>query len=403
MKLHSLVLMVVLTAVSYTYSQNFWEKTAGPDTATTNSLAVNSNGDIFAATSDGVFRSTDNGDTWFNLGINKAIRLVFIGPNEDVIITTSQQGPIFCSDDNGFSWTPIGCTSWQTSIAINSDGDIFAGTANIGMYRTSDNGNNWIQINQGLFNTHINSLIINSNQEIFAGTMFGGVFRSTDNGENWIQMNQGLTSNYITSFAINSTGDIFAGASGQDVFRSTNNGENWVEINQGLTHTEGYYIHSLAINSYGDIFAGTADGVFQSTDNGDNWVQFNQGLINLGVLSLGINSDNKIFAGTPEGIFRSTNDSTFTKNISSFDLYQNYPNPFNPATRISWQSPVGSWQTLKIYDVLGNEVATLVAEYKEVGRYEINFDASGLSSGIYLYRIQAGQGYAETKKMTLLK
>uniref|UniRef100_A0A832DFK0 T9SS type A sorting domain-containing protein n=1 Tax=Ignavibacterium album TaxID=591197 RepID=A0A832DFK0_9BACT len=95
---------------------------------------------------------------------------------------------------------------------------------------------------------------------------------------------------------------------------------------------------------------------------------------------------------------------------TTYELSQNYPNPFNPSTKISWQSPVGSWQTLKIYDVLGNEVATLVDEYKEAGRYEVEFsvaqsasaDRPELASGIYLYRIQVGS-FVETKKMILIK
>jgi len=85
-----------------------------------------------------------------------------------------------------------------------------------------------------------------------------------------------------------------------------------------------------------------------------------------------------------------------------YELKQNYPNPFNPITKISWQLPVGSWQTLKIYDMLGNEVATLVDEYKPAGSYEIEFNAVNLPSGIYFYRIQAGS-FIDTKKMILLK
>jgi hypothetical protein len=87
---------------------------------------------------------------------------------------------------------------------------------------------------------------------------------------------------------------------------------------------------------------------------------------------------------------------------AEFNLEQNYPNPFNPITKISWQSPVGSWQTLKVYDVLGNEVVTLVNEYKPAGNYEVNFDASQLSSGIYFYKLQSGD-FVETKKMILLR
>ena len=99
---------------------------------------------------------------------------------------------------------------------------------------------------------------------------------------------------------------------------------------------------------------------------------------------------------------------------SVFSLGQNYPNPFNPSTKISWQSPVSGWQTLKIYDMLGNEVATLVNEEKPAGSYEVEFNLSSIkhnpSSGVYFYRLQAGdpsansgQSFVQTRKMILLK
>ena len=89
-------------------------------------------------------------------------------------------------------------------------------------------------------------------------------------------------------------------------------------------------------------------------------------------------------------------------NINGFYLLQNYPNPFNPSTEISWQVPAGSWQTLKIYDVLGNEVTTLVDEYKPVGSYEVEWNASNYPSGVYFYQLISA-GFIETKKMVLLK
>lgn len=92
----------------------------------------------------------------------------------------------------------------------------------------------------------------------------------------------------------------------------------------------------------------------------------------------------------------------FNKMILDFTLEQNFPNPFNPTTKLSWQSPISSQQTLIIYDVLGNEVTTLVDEFRQAGKYEFNFDASGLSSGIYFYKLRAGK-FIETKKMILIK
>ncbi|MBK9097344.1 MAG: T9SS type A sorting domain-containing protein [bacterium] len=85
-----------------------------------------------------------------------------------------------------------------------------------------------------------------------------------------------------------------------------------------------------------------------------------------------------------------------------YSLEQNYPNPFNPSTKISWQSPVGSWQSLKIYDVLGNEVSTFVDEYKPAGSYEVEWDASDYPSGVYFYQLRA-KNFIETKKMILLR
>jgi hypothetical protein len=88
--------------------------------------------------------------------------------------------------------------------------------------------------------------------------------------------------------------------------------------------------------------------------------------------------------------------------IYDFDLQQNYPNPFNPSTKISWQSPLASHQTLKVFDVLGNEITTLVNEFRNAGRYEIEFKAEGLPSGLYFYKLQAGS-FTQTRKMILLK
>jgi hypothetical protein len=85
-----------------------------------------------------------------------------------------------------------------------------------------------------------------------------------------------------------------------------------------------------------------------------------------------------------------------------FSLEQNYPNPFNPATTIKFSIPLSSKVTLKIYDILGREVSTLVNEVRNAGNHEVNFDASGLASGMYIYTVTAGD-YTASKKMMLLK
>jgi hypothetical protein len=85
-----------------------------------------------------------------------------------------------------------------------------------------------------------------------------------------------------------------------------------------------------------------------------------------------------------------------------FFLQQNYPNPFNPSTTIKFELPTSSVVRLSVYDVLGREVSVLVNERREAGFHEVKFDGSGLSSGVYFYRIQAGN-FVETKKLVLLR
>jgi len=206
------------------------------------------------------------------------------------------------------------------SFVINANAHIFAGTNGGGIFRSADNGENWIKVNTGLTNTFVSALAINSKRHIFAGTR-GGVFRSTNNGDTWTPANTGLGIAEVGSFAINSSGHIFAGIAflseshgGVGVFRSKNSGDSWEPVRTGLTSDQ---VWSLAINTSGHIFAGTPDGVFRSMDNGDTWTLVNTGLPRTSVWCLAINSSGHIFAGTDVGVFFSTNNGDTWTPINS--------------------------------------------------------------------------------------
>ncbi|HQF41346.1 MAG TPA: M14 family zinc carboxypeptidase [Ignavibacteriaceae bacterium] len=116
---------------------------------------------------------------------------------------------------------------------------------------------------------------------------------------------------------------------------------------------------------------------------------------------------NAILRGTLDYMNIATEiQNTESTQPEDFVLYQNYPNPFNPATKISWQSPVSCWQTLKVFDVLGKEVATLIDEYRNAGSYEVDFQISDnghqLTSGVYFYQLKTGD-FIQTRKMILLQ
>jgi len=198
----------------------------------------------------------------------------------------------------------------------------------------------------------------------------------------------------------NSPINIFSQASEQNKYYydiyfsgSEDGGKNWIEpsLLVNVQHEANYWVNISGIAYY---------------DKNGNSVDINYiyyydeipGAAQLGENSFGTNCTWKYNVLTPGIIY--VDDENFS--AVDFNLMQNYPNPFNPNTKISWQSPVGSHQTLIVYDVLGNEIATLVNEYKPAGKYEIEFDASSLPSGVYFYHLKAGE-FISTKKMILLK
>jgi hypothetical protein len=100
--------------------------------------------------------------------------------------------------------------------------------------------------------------------------------------------------------------------------------------------------------------------------------------------------------------FTPTNIESNTNNPVAFALDQNYPNPFNPSTTITYELPKTSDVRMSVFDMLGREVSVLVNERREAGVHDVKFDASGLSSGVYLYRLQAGS-FVQTRKLMFVR
>ena len=239
---------------------------------------------------------------------------------------------------------------------------------------------------------------------IFAGTTGGGVFLSTNNGTSWTAENNGLSSAYIGPLAVIGT-NLFAGTE-YGVFLTTNNGTSWTAVNNGLTHKSAY---ALAVDGT-NLFAGTdSGGVFLSTNMGSTWTSVNDGMSDITIWTLASDGSN-LFAGTVGlGVWRRPLSDMVTAvedysgyHLNDFFLYQNYPNPFNPSTTMSYVVPKESFVTIKVYDLLGREIKTLINEEEPAGKYSVTFTAGNLSSGIYLYSITAGS-FHQTKKMVLLK
>ncbi|MBU2444638.1 MAG: T9SS type A sorting domain-containing protein [Bacteroidetes bacterium] len=203
---------------------------------------------------------------------------------------------------------------------------------------------------------------------------------------------------------------------------STNGGENWYHIDSALKTIDRYVsVVSILLDekSLGRIYVGlrahgqpltpnfSNGGLFLTENNGKSWRKVYDGVVNL------IKADNSIprniYFVTKFGIMRLidtlsvTSINDYKADIPlDYNLYQNYPNPFNPVSVISYQLPVSSRVTLKVYDILGSEIKTLLDEFKTAGIYSIDFNASGLSSGVYFYQLRT-ESFTSTKKMVLVQ
>ncbi len=410
-----LVITLLLVAVSSNAQWVQMSNGMGTDKGVYSFATIGNN--IFAGTwSTGVFLSTNNGTNWtpVNNGLtNQNVNtLVASGGN---LFAGTYEG-VYISTNNGTSWSIVnnGLSNIIVRSLCVSGTNVFAGTG-VGVYLSTNNGSSWTSVNNGLTALNMRAIAV-SGINIFAGTVGGGVFLSTNNGSNWTAINNGLTSQYIYSFAV-SGGNIFAG-SNSGVFLSTNNGINWAEVNNGLTNL---FINSLAVSGT-NIFAGTQNvpsggSIFLSTNNGINWIQKNQGInVTPIILSLLI-SNNYIYAGTGgTSVYRrSLSEIIGIQNISTeippaYSLSQNYPNPFNPTTTIKFTIPKvssphdlgGDLVLLKVFDVSGREVETLINEQLQPGTYSTQWNASAYSSGVYFYKIESGD-FSETKRMLLIK
>ena len=363
---------------------------------------------LFVGTSNSIFLSTNNGKTWnaVNNGLTSE-DITSFAVNGSAIFAATQYNGIFLSTNNGTSWTAVnfGLTNTQLLALAISRTILFAGTYGGGVFRSTNNGTNWTAVITGLTNINVHALtVIDTN--IFAGTD-DGVFLSTNNGTSWTAANTGMIditghAPHINVFAVSRT-NLFVGTN-NSIFLSTNNGTNWNAVNSTATP-----VYTFTVSGT-NLFAGTDDDVYLSTDNGTNWTAVNSGLPNNPIYAITVSGTN-LFAGTEnKGVWmRSLSEMipTVVKDSHNqipicFALEQNYPNPFNPTTNISFSLPSKYFAILKVFDVLGREVATIISEELSAGNHTREWNAANMSSGIYFYCLQAGP-FTETKKLVLLR
>jgi hypothetical protein len=430
-----------------------WTSIANPY-GSAQDFMVASNGAYFTAgldawgTSGGIQKSTDNGATWLaaNDGINNTLTLALTvtptggifnglgggrvdyshdngatftraflpytgqfalaalaairGKAPDIIVAGTGEG-IHMSSNNGASWTKTS-TAPGRAITLDLAANFIVGGGG-GVQRSTNNGQTWNSLGGG---GDVYSLLVTNTGTILAGTYNSGINRTTNGGTNWTNSGTTLFGNVtIGKFVQLPSSNIYVHTLG-GMFRSTDDGASWAAV---AGTPVGVQYRTLT-SAGGTLLLGTPSGLYMSTNEGGSWTNHATGLLNTFLDYLSLAPDGRLYGAGGAGIYRTVNPIVtgvqhFSNDIpGEFRLEQNYPNPFNPTTKVKFQIPNLKPQTvsLKVYDILGREVRTLVNENLQPGSYEVTFDASGLSSGAYLYRLTAG-GFTQTKRMVLMR
>jgi photosystem II stability/assembly factor-like uncharacterized protein len=352
--------------------------------------------DIYAGVENGGVRySNNNGDTWSNITNNLGQITVneFLYTGNTIFAATGSG--VFKTTNNGSSWVPVnfGVNSAANFIKISGN-NIYAGKAGF-IYISTDMGSTWSTIWDGTFNSTIGDILFHDNKIFVASG--NRVYVSLNGGTNWsYENNLPGAVNILQAFG----NTIRVGTSGG--FKNTTPTGGWVSEQPWGNYTYAFAVVGNFIMHGGNV------GIFWSSDNGVTWHDPGYPfLFTNNVYSMAQNSE-YVFAGATNGIYRkSTTSFTGISQIGTsipekFSLSQNYPNPFNPETNIKFGLPKTSGVTLIVYNQLGQSVARLINENLSAGEYEYNFDASVLPSGVYYYKLTAGE-YSDIKKMILVK
>lgn len=376
----------------------FWSP-SGPRKQDLFCLTNTSSGSILAGTlGNRIFRTESGGLGWTQLPPGLTGDYVYSLSNENDNLYAGTDKGLYISTDNGNDWKNITDQKFSGSVYSfirNHEGQLFIGT-NFGIYTSPDNGISWNE--NTLFNMPILFMTKGINTSLYAVTDKGSLYSSNDDGGTWSYT--GLTREDIQTIETNKAGDIFLGAYG-GVLRSTNGGVSWTDH-----YVANLYIYSIAFNEAQDVFAGSYNGVYQSRNSGVSWtfIGLNSGI----VLDMIFDSQQNMIAGLYQnGVYRSEKPVLDVRLVSneipsSTKLFSNYPNPFNPVTNFGFRISDLGIVSLKVYNLLGQEVATLIDEQLHPGTYNVRWDASQFSSGVYYFRFQTGD-FIDTKKLILMK
>ena len=393
----------------------------------------------------GLYFTTDAGNNWVQidsaLGDGVILGFDLVPPLTLFILkgsgAYSVAGTLYKSTNNGGTWISVSnninsAIQWFGISPFNKN-EVYAFTYNPfpaglinTLFKSTDGGNTWLNISAFPSSSHGSILsfafdmIDSTSLYVTVNTQFDQYFyKSTNKGDSWFFISEPPVTPPETKTDLFLPDRIYLFAYYK---ASDDGGLSWYDAYSGLQNNIDY----LSFHQDGEttklLYNLRKDGLYSSRNDSIYWCMVDgtedlpiyfgptgffddRNMKNIFIESI----KKELFLGTAKGIYKTTiitniaNDNNVEYN---FSLNQNYPNPFNPSTTISYQIPETSFITIKMYDVLGNEIATLVNEEKPAGSYEVEFHTAiyswQLTSGMYFYQLKVGN-YVETKKMLLIK
>ena len=395
-----MISFLMMTSISFT--QN-WHLQNSNHNGQITGIQMISNTEGWACGDGGsMLHTVDAGVNWSVITLTGADlhQIVFKDANTGVVV--GDGGTIFTTTNNGTNWISKNSnTTSQLRGTAFAGGSIFYAVGRDGVIvKSTDNGNTWSSLVSGT----IERLLCVSavGEYVWVGARNGLMLYSNNGGATFNTMINPATDDIKDIQFINESIGFVCGSNSFFMYTS-NGGSNWISRSSGILFGLNGLHFTDAINGW---TVGGTGSLYSTTNAGVTWISQQTGTVqdlnsihsfdglngwtvgNLGVIVTNYSPTTGI-----------END---LKNVSDFNLEQNYPNPFNPSTKIQFNITTAGNVKLIVYNLLGQEIKTLLNEFKEPGTHTINFEAVGLNTGVYIYKIESN-GFSQTRKMTLLK
>jgi len=431
MKKNLLVLILVFTA-GLAFAGTWMPTGTLPSTCAIFTMTGTNNGDVIIADYNSSFyKKTFGSNSWTPIDFQgRKVRFLttlvdgtmFAISGQGSYIQTSTS-MIHRSTDNGATWQTVYSRNFPYNntvggaLTVLQDGSLLAAIPvqrgpTIGdivwtyVFKSTDAGLSWVQKDSIQLGAP-QGLVTAGDSKVLMGTTFDGVYRSLTGGTFWWPADTSAHfagTRYTNAIGKSREGNIYV-AQNYKVMRSTDNGTTFQVFSTPSGNTT---INAMCVVADNEIYIATDDKkVYFSNTGGSSWQLMTTGIpVGANVYALGMVSG-KLYAATYSyGVFYYEPDAVSVSNgnelVKGFSLKQNYPNPFNPSTKISFSISKSAFVNLNVFDAAGKKVTVLLNDFRNAGEYDINFDASKLSAGVYFYKLQA-EGFTETKKMILTK